>query len=599
MSIWLIWYLFVSVVLQWLAGNIDERVLAFPVGTAVGLACLGGLYVLEREYGDRPWAGRLRSARMSCLLLSFMVLGCVVCGCLPAGVAFSTSWPFVALVAGVLVQLTLVVLHRLGRIRSSRFVIGRDMPFLLVHMGLWLALAAGVVGAGDTLDLRLLSGREHPASVAVDAQGRSHPLGYGIQLSDFAVETSPLDGSPVQYHATLLIDGSPVRLSVNDPYPVRFSEDVYLASYDRTLSAGEAMPAFCILQIVRQPSKYPMLLGIVMLLFGIVWRVVGGGADRSARLSGESTRSGHVQESGRRPLLLMSMPLTALMAAVLWPVHTTSPWELFPWFSAIAGALWLSGALLAIGQGRRAYLWSLGSTALGIAVYGFFVVMLWKALGRPPLRTMGETRLWYSLFMAVSGWIVYARWRYRWIPLFSLLVAAVFIVINIVRPELHDRSLMPALQSLWFVPHVTVYMFSYSLFGCAFLLAVAGIWKKTPDYLPSADRLVYIGLVFLTFGMLSGCLWAKQAWGTYWSWDPKETWAAATWCAYLVYVHRRLPSMSQTAPPVLAVTGMPPRLSSARRADYIWLVVGFLLLQMCWYGVNLLPSASASMHSYG
>ena len=142
---------------------------------------------------------------------------------------------------------------------------------------------------------------------------------------------------------------------------------------------------------------------------------------------------------------------------------------------------------------------------------------------------------------------------------------------------------MPALQSAWFVPHVTVYMFSYSLFGCAFLLAVAGLWQGKAAYLPSTDALVRIGLAFLTFGMLSGCFWAKQAWGHYWSWDPKETWAAATWAVYLAYLHCRL--RPATGP-------------AAHRLPYVCLVIGFLLLQMCWYGVNYLPAAAESMHSY-
>ena len=67
--------------------------------------------------------------------------------------------------------------------------------------------------------------------------------------------------------------------------------------------------------------------------------------------------------------------------------------------------------------------------------------------------------------MIVSGLAVYIRWHYRWLPGTSAIVAIVFILINIAKPEIHDQSLMPALQSAWFIPHVTVYMFSYSIFG--------------------------------------------------------------------------------------------------------------------------------------
>lgn len=257
-------------------------------------------------------------------------------------------------------------------------------------------------------------------------------------------------------------------------------------------------------------------------------------------------------------------------------------WNEFLPFASAAILLWLTGAVAALckKQGRSTV--GVLVTTAGILVYAVFVAGLWHSLGRPPLRTLGETRLWYSLFMVVSALLVYVVWQYRWLPMFSLVVSTVFAVINIARPEIHDQSLMPALQSLWFVPHVTVYMFSYSLFGCAFLLAIAGLHRRTADYLHSTDRLVAIGMTFLTLGMLSGCIWAKQAWGSYWSWDPKETWAAATWCAYLVYVHRRLGR----------------RATQGYRGSYVWLMVGFALLQMCWYGVNLLPTASSSMHSY-
>lgn len=163
---------------------------------------------------------------------------------------------------------------------------------------------------------------------------------------------------------------------------------------------------------------------------------------------------------------------------------------------------------------------------------------------------------------------------------FSTVVGAVFVIINILKPEIHDQSLMPALQSPWFVPHVTVYMFSYSVLGCAFILACMELYKHRENYLEAADKLVYAGLAFLTVGMLTGAIWAKAAWGHYWSWDPKETWAAVTWTGYLLYVHLRL--FRRNTP----------------RTLYWILIVSFLSLQMCWYGVNYLPAAQQSVHLY-
>ena len=132
-------------------------------------------------------------------------------------------------------------------------------------------------------------------------------------------------------------------------------------------------------------------------------------------------------------------------------------WNAFLPFAAGSLGFGLAGAWAALRQKRRVALWL---SAAAVAVLGVFIGLLWSSLGRPPLRTMGETRLWYSFFMLLMGWLVYWRWRLGWIPLFSLVVAGVFALINLLRPEIHDQSLMPALQSPWLVPHVTVYMLS-------------------------------------------------------------------------------------------------------------------------------------------
>ena len=139
---------------------------------------------------------------------------------------------------------------------------------------------------------------------------------------------------------------------------------------------------------------------------------------------------------------------------------------------------------------------------------------------------------------------------------------------------------MPALQSAWFIPHVTVYMFSYSLLGCAFLLAIVRLFKAKEGLLEAADTLVYIGAAFLTLGMLSGAIWAKSAWGHFWSWDPKETWALITWITYLLYMHLRLYR------------------KGGHKLLCFLLIFAFACLQMCWWGINYLPSAQGSIHVY-
>lgn len=247
-------------------------------------------------------------------------------------------------------------------------------------------------------------------------------------------------------------------------------------------------------------------------------------------------------------------------------------WSIFPYFAIPSVILWAFGAGTAF-KGKKVMTWSL--TLLGILVFFLFIVGMWISLERPPLRTMGETRLWYSFFLPVAGLIVWSRWQYRWILSFSTILALVFICVNLFKPEIHSTTLMPALQSPWFAPHVIVYMFCYALFGAATCVA---IFKAD-----MADNLVYVGLSFMTIGMLFGALWAKEAWGTYWAWDPKETWAAITWLCYLLYLHLRR----------MNLTRMQQRFS-------VWfLIFSFVCLQMCWWGINYLPSAQGkSVHTY-
>lgn len=256
-------------------------------------------------------------------------------------------------------------------------------------------------------------------------------------------------------------------------------------------------------------------------------------------------------------------------------------WSYFAIFAALAVVLWAIGAIAAWKDKASV---AIATTAAGLAVMLAYIVALWVSLSRPPMRTMGETRLWYSFFLPVAGVIVYSRWRYRWILTFASLLATVFVCINLLKPEIHSKTLMPALQSPWFAPHVIVYMMAYALMGAAFVMAVYLLLARRKDMagaLTAADNLVAASYAFLTLGMLMGALWAKEAWGHYWSWDPKETWAAVTWLSYLVYIHYR---RSKQCSPRVAL-GM--------------VIVSFCLLQMCWWGINYLPSAQAtSIHTY-
>lgn len=310
-------------------------------------------------------------------------------------------------------------------------------------------------------------------------------------------------------------------------------------------------------------------------------------------------------------------------------------WDSFVWFALAASLFWISGAIVSVISKRG--LPAAVLTGCGSAIFMTFIVGVWISLGRPPLRTMGETRLWFSLFLSLIGLVVYLRWRYRWVLPFGCLMAVMFASINIFKPEIHTEELMPALRSPWFVPHVIVYMFSYAVMGIATILALRILWltrrsaagsapatgSTTPATVDAAasplspslqgdlrlcDTLVRMGWGFITMGIVMGALWAKQAWGDYWTWDPKETWAAATWLSYLLYMHLRqgsaLSSVTSAGSVTIARQNSPAievasHSNKALRRTLFLLIFSFILLQMCWWGVNYLPSAQGfSLHTY-
>ena len=257
-------------------------------------------------------------------------------------------------------------------------------------------------------------------------------------------------------------------------------------------------------------------------------------------------------------------------------------WDTFYIYAGTAAACWAGGAFFAFRNKRNR---AIIATTLGSLIFFIFIVGMWVSLQRPPLRTMGETRLWYSFFLSLIGLSLYLKYRYSWMMAFGTLMSVVFTCINLLKPEIHSTTLMPALQSPWFVPHVIVYMFSYAMMGAATLFS-GYLWlRKSPaeaseKELSICDNLVRIGWAFLSLGMTMGALWAKEAWGDYWTWDPKETWALATWLSYLLYLHLRPANKNENL-------------------LFSLLVFSFILLQMCWWGINFLPSAQGtSIHTY-
>nr|YP_009697143.1 CcsA [Cornus sessilis]QEJ84105.1 CcsA [Cornus sessilis] len=195
--------------------------------------------------------------------------------------------------------------------------------------------------------------------------------------------------------------------------------------------------------------------------------------------------------------------------------------------------------------------------------------------------------------------------------------------------EIHQSAiLVPALQSEWLIMHVSMMVLGYAALLCGSLLSVAllvitfrkdiKIFCKSNHLLNESFsfgeiqyinkrsnvlrntyffsarnyyrsqliqqldhwsyRVISLGFIFLTIGILSGAVWANEAWGSYWNWDPKETWAFITWTIFAIYLHTRTNKNLQGENSAIVAS------------------IGFLIIWICYFGVNLL---GIGLHSYG
>lgn len=176
-----------------------------------------------------------------------------------------------------------------------------------------------------------------------------------------------------------------------------------------------------------------------------------------------------------------------------------------------------------------------------------------------------------ALLAAGAIGLLAGQWKAKLLIPAVLVLTILFTLLSIKKIEL--GTLAPALRSWWFVPHLFIYMIAYSLMALALLVRLLPLQDKVA----LSGKLLRSSSALLVLGMLCGSVWAYQAWGSCWAWDPKENWAAVTWILALVQLH--LPNKGGWK----AVT---------------LLILAFLALQITWYGVNWLPSSINSLHTY-
>lgn len=237
------------------------------------------------------------------------------------------------------------------------------------------------------------------------------------------------------------------------------------------------------------------------------------------------------------------------------------------------------------------------------------LLMRWISNGYFPLSNLYESLLFLAWCISFTQLVLENKYS-------NIIIGAISSPINllivsfagfVLPAEMQTAApLVPALRSNWLMMHVTVMMISYASLIIGSLLSVVFLIlsQKNKKYrindnamliktgkrsslakitlLESIDNLSYrvIGLGFplLTLGIIAGAVWANEAWGSYWSWDPKETWALITWLIFASYLHSRLnKSWSGEKPAILAS-------------------IGFLVVWICYLGVNFLGKG---LHSYG
>lgn len=272
----------------------------------------------------------------------------------------------------------------------------------------------------------------------------------------------------------------------------------------------------------------------------------------------------------------------------------TNPWRVSAWtylFGAMAMGMYF------FFRHRAWYIGSLALLGVGFAIHTAAVGARLYLVGHAPVSNMFEAVTFFTWALMVLA-IAFEAWHRRgMVAVGSMILAFLFLIAAGMMP-LHQTRLHPiraVLNSYWLNIHVTLMLLSYAAFAISFFFAslylvrsflgrrslLGGAPIMSQDQTEEfAYRLVQLGWPILTVGIALGAVWADTAWGRYWGWDPKETWAFITWVAYTVYLHMRM------------VMGWRGRWSAFA------CVIGFVMVLITWFGVSYLPWFAGGLHTY-
>jgi cytochrome c-type biogenesis protein CcsB len=215
-------------------------------------------------------------------------------------------------------------------------------------------------------------------------------------------------------------------------------------------------------------------------------------------------------------------------------------------------------------------------------------------VGHAPLSNLYESLIFFAWTIILLYALVEWRTKNRSMGVFVTPIAFLAMAYASYSPAISSRiqPLVPALKSNWLIAHVVTCFFGYAAFALGFCLSLMYLLKRMDRHerknaflklIPDSSildevsyQMVVIGFLLLTLGIITGSVWAHSAWGSYWSWDPKETWSLITWLVYAALLHSRM---------VRGWRGKKLAILS---------IIGFWCVLFTYFGVNYL----AGLHSY-
>lgn len=252
----------------------------------------------------------------------------------------------------------------------------------------------------------------------------------------------------------------------------------------------------------------------------------------------------------------------------------------------LAAVLYIVGWIFGSGQSGKsagfAAIFAVAGNAAGIIVRWIESYKL--GFGHAPLSNLYESLVFFSLTLGIIYLVIEYKYENRVIGAFAMPIACLSMAYASLGTSSKIQPLIPALKSNWLIAHVLTCFLGYAAFAIAFGVSIMYLFHELSDHKQITaffdeltHQMVMFGFLFLSAGIITGAIWANSAWGTYWSWDPKETWSLITWFIYAALLHARL-----------------MRGWHGKRIAYIS-IVGFMAVLFTYFGVNFLPG----LHSYG